>query len=236
MSRNLIYIRLALGFLKLHASKSSNILLSVSFVVFRADIVTIRLFSFDYVALEQKNLANEALRQTAREKVAKAQGQENKGSTSNNTNYRDRASERRIMHGQPDVPFPDVSTTSTLSKKAVAPVIVSSTPAAPPKEPAKDENNIGNKLLKKMGWSEGTGLGLSGEGRIDPVYVFDLSAHLQSPSHLRSSRRIYLWNWDVSLSSFFTDHFLSFTVKQHCMLPVLGLGLAKERILLRLRI
>ncbi|CAG8673796.1 14763_t:CDS:1, partial [Acaulospora colombiana] len=37
------------------------------------------------------------------------------------------------------------------------------------KEPAKDENNIGNKLLKKMGWSEGTGLGLSGEGRVDPM-------------------------------------------------------------------
>lgn len=35
--------------------------------------------------------------------------------------------------------------------------------------PAQDEENKGNKLLKKMGWKEGTGLGTEGEGRVDPV-------------------------------------------------------------------
>ena len=36
-------------------------------------------------------------------------------------------------------------------------------------EPAKDETNKGNQLLKKMGWAAGTGLGLEGEGRVAPV-------------------------------------------------------------------
>lgn len=88
--------------------------------------------------------------------------------------YRDRASERRVIHGQPDIPLPEATGagSSTGGKKIrdVALVPPASLPP-PPKEPAKDENNIGNKLLKKMGWSEGTGLGLSGEGRVDPMFV-----------------------------------------------------------------
>ncbi len=38
-------------------------------------------------------------------------------------------------------------------------------------EVGKDENNIGNKLLKKMGWSEGSGLGAEGDGRAEPMYA-----------------------------------------------------------------
>lgn len=42
-------------------------------------------------------------------------------------------------------------------------------PAPPPVAPAKDEKNIGNKLLQKMGWSQGMGLGSEGDGRVDPI-------------------------------------------------------------------
>ncbi|KAI9103808.1 hypothetical protein DFS34DRAFT_299919 [Phlyctochytrium arcticum] len=36
---------------------------------------------------------------------------------------------------------------------------------------AVDPTNIGSKLLQKMGWSQGQGLGVSGSGRVDPVNV-----------------------------------------------------------------
>lgn len=36
-------------------------------------------------------------------------------------------------------------------------------------------DNIGNKLLQKMGWSHGQGLGKSNQGRTDPIEVSFLS-------------------------------------------------------------
>lgn len=38
-------------------------------------------------------------------------------------------------------------------------------------EPGKDESNVGNQLLAKMGWKTGSGLGKEGEGRVAPVMV-----------------------------------------------------------------
>lgn len=80
--------------------------------------------------------------------------------------YRDRASERRVIYGQPDIPMPEQS----VSQKKVSEGPPPQAPPPPPAvEPGKDESNIGHKLLKKMGWSQGTGLGTDGEGRVDPV-------------------------------------------------------------------
>jgi RNA-binding protein 5/10 len=81
--------------------------------------------------------------------------------------YRDRAAERRSVFNQPAVPLPEAARETTKRKAIDAPV-------APPKlepavEPAKDESNKGNQLLKKMGWAAGSGLGLEGEGRVAPV-------------------------------------------------------------------
>lgn len=70
------------------------------------------------------------------------------------------------------LPEPSLNSSAGSSKKVHEVPLHTPAPAPPPpKEPAKDENNIGNKLLKKMGWSEGSGLGLSGEGRVDPMHV-----------------------------------------------------------------
>lgn len=34
-----------------------------------------------------------------------------------------------------------------------------------------DEGNVGNKMLRSMGWSTGTGLGLMAQGQVEPVPV-----------------------------------------------------------------
>lgn len=44
-------------------------------------------------------------------------------------------------------------------------------PPPPPAVPATDESNVGNKLLAKMGWTAGSGLGAAADGRVDPIKV-----------------------------------------------------------------
>jgi len=88
--------------------------------------------------------------------------------------YRDRASERRVMNNQPDAPVQlsgsGGGASSSGRRTAPGPPKPPS-PPPPPLNPGQDGNNVGNKLLKMMGWTEGTGLGTNGEGRVDPVYV-----------------------------------------------------------------
>ncbi|KAG8814348.1 hypothetical protein FRC17_001154 [Serendipita sp. 399] len=133
-----------------------------------------------YLCARQLKSQDQLKRHTAREKVAKARGINDTGNAK--AVYRDRASERRVIHGQPDVPLPEPNRGTNAGGSGGAgggatggrkikdvPLSPPAPPTPPPVEPAKDENNIGNKLLKKMGWSEGTGLGLSGEGRVDPI-------------------------------------------------------------------
>lgn len=45
----------------------------------------------------------------------------------------------------------------------------SSTPPPASVNPGSDASNMGNKLLKMMGWKEGTGLGSEADGRLNPV-------------------------------------------------------------------
>jgi len=73
------------------------------------------------------------------------------------------------MHNQPDVPLSAVET-NKLGKKSQAEGPPPPPPLPPPPiNPGQDQNNMGNKLLKMMGWKEGTGLGSTGEGRVDPI-------------------------------------------------------------------
>lgn len=75
------------------------------------------------------------------------------------------------MHNQPDTPMPDMPATSVAKKTQVEKPPPSPSPPPPHVNPGQDQNNVGNKLLKMMGWTEGTGLGTTGEGRTEPMCV-----------------------------------------------------------------
>lgn len=81
--------------------------------------------------------------------------------------------ERRALFNQPDVPLPEVegSSSKVMKRKQVEGPPPPPPPPPQPLNPGQDETNIGNKLLKMMGWKEGTGLGTNGEGRVDPMYA-----------------------------------------------------------------
>ena len=124
----------------------------------------------------QMNLKDTNLQAVARQK-AEASRQSTASSAKTQPKYRDRASERRIMHNQPDIPLPDTKEKSTTKKRAEARPR-SPTPPHPPVNPGEDDNNVGNKLLKMMGWKEGTGLGTTGEGRVEPMCVSCPGSHI----------------------------------------------------------
>lgn len=83
--------------------------------------------------------------------------------------YRDRAKERRLKYGECDPPPPNRSRerfekeiekhTAALQKQSSN--HLASTPIG--------ENNVGNRLLQKMGWSEGQGLGRTNQGRTNII-------------------------------------------------------------------
>lgn len=82
--------------------------------------------------------------------------------------YRDRAKERRMKYGDPDEPQPSKLKEKYLKSRE----IVDNLPAATTSvmEPIGTEN-VGNKLLQKMGWTEGQGLGKSNQGRTTIIQV-----------------------------------------------------------------
>lgn len=104
-----------------------------------------------------------------------SQNGRNDGANGNGSNsglsYRDRAKERRLKYGEADPPPPNRSRerfekemrkqAEQLQKKA------SSNLASKP----IDQSNLGNRLLQKMGWTEGQGLGKSNQGRTNIIEV-----------------------------------------------------------------
>lgn len=80
--------------------------------------------------------------------------------------YRDRAKERRQKYGEYDPPPSNPSRerfekeiknlTSRSNEVPVMPI---------------GSNNVGNRLLQKMGWSEGQGLGRKNQGRTNIIEV-----------------------------------------------------------------
>jgi hypothetical protein len=126
-----------------------------------------------YSTSEQKNYKDANLREVARDKVNAARLKSDQKTDDQTPKYRDRASERRVMHNQPDAPAPSSSSgggSSGNGRRSAPGPPKPPSPPPPPLNPGQDENNVGNKLLKMMGWTEGTGLGTNGEGRVDPMY------------------------------------------------------------------
>ena len=82
--------------------------------------------------------------------------------------YRDRAAERRIALGQPEMPLPDSRFNPNKRPRYEA---GPPPPPPPPVQPNRDgieDSNVGHRMLQAAGWSKGEGLG-SGAGRVDPV-------------------------------------------------------------------
>lgn len=76
--------------------------------------------------------------------------------------YRDRARERREKYGQPE------AQKVRLPSKRRGGVGGGAISFEPPAERIGGEN-IGNQMLKAMGWTEGSGLGREGQGIVDPI-------------------------------------------------------------------
>jgi hypothetical protein len=87
------------------------------------------------------------------------------------------------MHNQPEAPVP---AEGVAKKKQTDGPPPPPPPPPPPVNPGEDESNVGNKLLKMMGWKEGTGLGTSGTGRVEPMFVhfavWRMLTHFFSPA------------------------------------------------------
>lgn len=76
-----------------------------------------------------------------------------------------------MLFNQPDAPVPERDNTKPVKKRQSEGPPPPPSPPPPPVNPGQDQSNVGNKLLKMMGWKEGTGLGTDGDGRVDPMYV-----------------------------------------------------------------
>jgi len=81
--------------------------------------------------------------------------------------YRDRAKERRKKFGKED-PAPE----NKFKEKYMA-AMADSAAATPQADqaPKLDETNLGNRMLQKMGWKAGLGLGKSNQGRTENIDV-----------------------------------------------------------------
>ncbi len=77
------------------------------------------------------------------------------------------------MHNQPDIPLPEPNAVpgkpGAAKKRFAEGPPPPASPPPPPVNPGEDTSNVGNKLLRMMGWKEGTGLGTDGEGRVEPM-------------------------------------------------------------------
>ena len=64
-------------------------------------------------------------------------------------------------------------------------------------QPTKDGiggDNIGNQMLKAMGWTEGSGLGKSGQGIVNPIQVGCCQLPCKASSYSRKEKN-FISSW-----------------------------------------
>jgi len=81
--------------------------------------------------------------------------------------YRDRAKERRNKFGDDDKPVPNKFKEKYM--KALDEVSVSGGSGETSSMPKIGEDNVGNRMLQKMGWKDGLGLGKKNQGRTEII-------------------------------------------------------------------
>ncbi|XP_016972067.1 RNA-binding protein 5-B [Drosophila rhopaloa] len=117
--------------------------------------------AFQSLDILQKHLKMSTLH---KENLAKLNQNSGRNSIDEALSYRDRAKERRLKYGESDPPPPnrsrerfeqEIKTLQTRQKESSG-----ATPAMP-----ISSSNVGSRLLQKMGWSEGQGLGRKNQGR-----------------------------------------------------------------------
>jgi len=85
----------------------------------------------------------------------------------NSFQYRDRAKERRNKFGDDDKPVPNKFKEKYL--KALDEVTVTGGAGEAASVPKIGEENVGNRMLQKMGWKDGLGLGKKNQGRTEII-------------------------------------------------------------------
>jgi len=94
-------------------------------------------------------------------------GDSNKNLEANSFQYRDRAKERRNKFGDDDKPVQNKFKEKYL--KALDEVTVSGGASETANMPKIGEENVGNRMLQKMGWKDGLGLGKKNQGRTEII-------------------------------------------------------------------
>jgi RNA-binding protein 5/10 len=154
---------------------------------------------FNSAAILARHEQESALHKENLAKAAAAAASADDGQSS--ATYRDRASERRAIHGtsaDPMIPIVTGAGRGTIDKRTppgihaptFAPVV-----AQPVVDLSSDLSNPGNQLLRKMGWTEGEGLGKESQGRELPI-ALEVSASASSIGIGASDRSIPTLNYN----------------------------------------